>query len=674
MSADRTNQTIASTGRKKGRPLWGGLSMRSKLLGSFVALALLPLSILGSYLLVSLFNNADRSAERAITDKLRIGSLMWEVQKQSLLKTAKATAGDNFIILNRDLGLDRALRGYLDGIVTRNALNLAIIFDPAGRLLASTAELSNLTQFELLIAPSLVNIQANPEVRLVPVPAGDGESRLAVMALQPIFNYSHSLTGFVGTGSYLNTEPDSDREPFFTQRKAQLAIPYFILQDQHILYASNPELTTALKQAILSLDTSGTSPATLKTSLDARPYLVGTTILEESNPKLRLLVAYPSAYLRDEERRSLILVSAIIGGSLLAAILLALLLAKNISTPMVAIARSARAITAGDYSIQLPVDSSDEIGQMADEFNTMTLKLAHTMEELACEVEEHMAAEQYVRDMNNELETRVAERTRELADSLALLQKTQKDLVEAEKMAALGNLVAGIAHELNTPIGVMLTAVSSLNEQNSRMIGLASGTTVDLQALREYLDYSKEIESIVSRNLQRTVERIKFFQQIALGRSEEKTTRLNLHDYLEGFIHNFKAQNENHQCTLLNNIESDTFIDAAPGVLYQIFSNLADNCLQHGFDNKGCGTITIASVLHKQELVVSFTDDGIGIDPAVLPKIFEPFYSTKKSGSRAGLGLSVVYFLVSSHLGGTISCQSEPGQGTSFRINIPRQG
>jgi signal transduction histidine kinase len=674
MSSDPTSSSTAAT-KPKSQPVLSRLSMRSKLVYSFVAIALLPLSILGFYLLVSLFNNTSRNAERAIADKLRIGSLMWEVQKQGLLNMARNTAGDNFIILNRDLGLDKALRGYLEGIITRNDLNIAVILDPAGRLLASTGDLSSQPGLESRLIPYLSSSQINPEVRLIPVPAGSGKDKLAVMALHPIFNYSHNLTGFIATGSYLGNAAVVDEEPFFSHGKAQLAVPYFIMENQEILYASNPELVEDLSITALRKSLPGRQQPATKINIGSLPYLIGTAPLEQSDPKvqLSLLVAYPGAYLENEQLRSLILVSAVIGSSLLAAILLALLLAANISTPMVAIARGARAIVAGNYSIHLPVHSTDEIGQMAEEFNHMTLRLAHTMEELACEVEEHMAAEQYVRDMNNELENRVTERTRELADSLALLQKTQKELVEAEKMAALGNLVGGIAHELNTPIGVILTAVSSMKDQNTRMASLAATDAADKKTLQEYLEYSKEIETIISRNLQRTVERIKFFQQISQGKSEEKIVQLNLHTYVDDFLHSFKIQSGNSACTVLNAVAADVMIEASPGVLYQIFLNLANNSMHHGFEDQSCGTITIASEQHNNELVVNFMDNGKGIEPKVLPKIFEPFYSTKKSGLRAGLGLSVVYNLVSSHLSGTISCQSILGQGTSFRIHIPKR-
>lgn len=405
---------------------FGQLSIRRKLIFAFAAVALVPALILGGYLLSVRINESSEDASRYISDKVRIGSLMWEVQKQVLVNQTRSIALDNFIILNRDLGLDQALSGYLQGIQTRHALGLVLVLDTDGRIIGSGGVIPSDSRMEGLLSPYLSEDTQKTGPYPVYLPDDDGRLSVpALLAVYPVFNYSHRLTGYACGIVLLVHDASAQEQPFFNDLNTWVREPFFIMDRENIFYASRPELASFFKPGVTDITrlSGNRTPVALRHNNSG--YLVSSAVLEEgsANGLFYFVVAYPS-YLHERVLLwSLVVVVSAVIGSLALALLTGFLLSVSLSAPLVKIALGARAIGDGNYSVVLSYESSDEIGQMAQEFNKMTAKLSRTMETLAREAEEHMAAEQQVRVLNEELELRIADRNRELSEKNILLKE-----------------------------------------------------------------------------------------------------------------------------------------------------------------------------------------------------------------------------------------------------------
>lgn len=401
-------------------------SIRSKLISAFAAVSLVPVLILGIYLLAGRINQTEENAQRYIDDKLRIGALMWEVQKQVLENQTRTIALDNFVILNRDLGLDQPLSGYLQGVIDRYALGMALILDPDGKILASAGVSSDTSLIEQVFASFLIQEPQQSRPHIVYLPADNSNVDVpAMLSVHPVYNYSRRLTGYAVCVVILNYDAASPEHLFFDELNLWIQEPFFIQNTDSVFYSNL--LDIASSGHVFNFEQPG-SPGrksySQMTYENAR-YMVSSVVLEKLNGRdsVRLAVAYPSVYHERQLIISVTVVICIITGSLALALLVGFFLSENLSAPLVRIAQGARSIGEGDYSVRLPVISDDEVGQMAQEFNKMTSKLSRTMENLAREAEEHLAAEQQVRVLNEELEVRIADRTRELAEKNLLLKE-----------------------------------------------------------------------------------------------------------------------------------------------------------------------------------------------------------------------------------------------------------
>jgi PAS domain S-box-containing protein len=280
-------------------------------------------------------------------------------------------------------------------------------------------------------------------------------------------------------------------------------------------------------------------------------------------------------------------------------------------------------------------------------------------------------AERALRALNVELEARVEARTAELRQSLDELRAAQAQLVQSEKMAALGSLVAGIAHEINTPLGIGVTAAShvelavrALNERFAR-------GELTRQEMEGFLGNATEACEMVLANLQRAADLVRSFKQVAVDQSSGERRRFSLKPYLEEVLRSLGPQLRRTRHELLLVCPENLEIDSYPGAYSQIVTNLVLNSLTHGFDGIEQGRIEIEVLREGESLRLRYRDNGKGIAPEHLPKIFDPFFTTKRGVGGSGLGLHVLYNLVTQTLGGTIECRSKPGEGVSFEIDLP---
>ncbi len=258
----------------------------------------------------------------------------------------------------------------------------------------------------------------------------------------------------------------------------------------------------------------------------------------------------------------------------------------------------------------------------------------------------------------------------QLEDTLSQLKNTQQQLIETEKMAALGRLVSGVAHEINTPVGVGITATSSLLQRSEKLMALFERKAMTYSDLQSYLATSTEAEHLILDNFHRIAELIKSFKQLSIDQYAERRYRFSVKPYIQDIILSIKSQLKNKLINIVLECDEQLRIDNNPAIFAQILSNLLLNSFKHGFKNQTEGEITIAVKLQDSSLLIDYRDNGCGIDKEILPKIFDPFFSTNLQ-QHSGLGLHIVYNLVSQKLKGQIECESVVGEGAHFHLNLP---
>lgn len=263
-----------------------------------------------------------------------------------------------------------------------------------------------------------------------------------------------------------------------------------------------------------------------------------------------------------------------------------------------------------------------------------------------------------------QLELIVEERTQALTES-------QNKLNEAEKMAALGRLVAGLAHEINTPIGVAMTASSHINEQNKKVKTSVADATLTKSQLENYLEQLDESANLVNANLFRAAELIADFKKVSVMTSHERKSTFNIAEVIENTLQTLQPVLKENNITLSLKIHCDSNMYRDPANLIQSLNNLVLNSIHHGFDESEVGNKITVKVAEKfGKLVILYQDNGSGISDEVKQHIFEPFYTTKRNNGGTGLGMHIVYNMVTQGLGGDIVIGS-PARGAEFKLTIP---
>lgn len=259
-------------------------------------------------------------------------------------------------------------------------------------------------------------------------------------------------------------------------------------------------------------------------------------------------------------------------------------------------------------------------------------------------------AEEEIRRMNKELEHK---------------------LLLSQKMIALGSLVAETTHEINTPVSTGITAASGLIEKIRDLEQVYHDGDMARSDLERYLTTAEEAAQIILSNLKRAADLIKSFKVVAVDQCSETRRRFNMKDYLEEVLLSLRPKLKKTRHTVRLTCSETLELDSNPGALSQIISNLVINSLVHGFTSGDQGQIGI-EVQRKHDTVdLTYSDNGKGIPPEDLANIFDPFFTTTREKGGSGLGLNIVYKLVTQRLHGQITCESAPGKGTTFRLSFP---
>jgi signal transduction histidine kinase len=281
-------------------------------------------------------------------------------------------------------------------------------------------------------------------------------------------------------------------------------------------------------------------------------------------------------------------------------------------------------------------------------------------------------------DLNKSLEEIVDERTsqlekanRKLKDTLDELKTTQEKLIQSEKSAALAGMVAGVAHEINTPIGLCITAVSYLEEANKELSESYNNGALKKTDLEKFMNIVDETTKSTLINLNKASDLVRSFKQVAADQSSEEERTFYLKHYIQDVLLSLRPELKKWNCSIQINCDDKLTIKSYPGAFSQIITNLVMNTLIHGYNAGETVKINFNVTKGNGNLLFEYSDEGMGIKKDIQDKIFDPFFTTKRGNGGTGLGLNIVFNLVVNNLNGTIKCESEEGNGAAFIINIP---
>jgi len=353
--------------------------------------------------------------------------------------------------------------------------------------------------------------------------------------------------------------------------------------------------------------------------------------------------------LADISRKVLSIAVIFLGIILTAGVLIAL----SIRLPLQQIMMAMQAITSGDYGRQVQGTAArDEVGEMAR----------------AVEVFRENAIAK--RDIEDALRS-----SKEKAEGALLeLRAAQQNLIDAERLAALGGLVAGVAHEVNNPIGISLTVASSFARRSEMFEAeLKSNGALRRSQLDEFIRASRDAAQQLVANLHRAGELIQSFKQVAVDRSHAERRQFDLSESTDQIIASLRPVLKKATIAVTVEVPEGLVIDGYPGSYGQILTNLFLNAATHAFAGGRSGTISIsAKPRGPEDVEIVFADNGAGMTPEVQRQAFDPFFTTRRNDGGTGLGLHIVYNLVTQQLGGRMMLESRLGQGTTFRIMMPK--
>ena len=308
----------------------------------------------------------------------------------------------------------------------------------------------------------------------------------------------------------------------------------------------------------------------------------------------------------------------------------------------------------GEDAEELPETSRNEFGDVIRGFNLTQRKLRQVMQR-------RVQAEEAARAAAAQAEGALRE-----------LQAAQESLEQSEKLAGLGGLVAGVAHEVNTPIGVVLTGASVLEEATVQFTQALRGGSMRKSDVQAYARTAAESAHLIHSNAERAAHLIQSFKQVAVDQTSDQRRCFHLRHYLDELMTSLHASLRKAHASAMVQCDPALEMDSYPGLLAQVLTNLTMNAIIHAFEGREGGRVQLAVEHANDWLTLMFTDNGPGISEQHLGRIFEPFFTTRRGQGGTGLGLHIVYNIVTQQLGGTITVHNQDGGGACFTICIPR--
>jgi signal transduction histidine kinase len=344
-------------------------------------------------------------------------------------------------------------------------------------------------------------------------------------------------------------------------------------------------------------------------------------------------------------------------------------LSRYLFRPMQRLTAVSKQIAEGRLETRTGIDRSDEIGLLASVFDEMVTKIETSHHDL-----EHQVADR-TQELNltlSSLEYQVEERTNELSQKINQLEMAQNELIEVEKLASLGRMVAGFSHELNTPIGIVVGSVSHLQESMVKLHQLLKLEEVNERDLFELISFIDDASDLAFRNTKRAAQLVQSFKRTSVNHYDTEKRRFLVHEAIEDVMLGINPKLKHTNIRLNIDCADDMEIYAQAGKLEQIIQNLIDNSVLHGFnDAEDEGEIGLRLGYINDDLLIEYWDTGKGMDDDGRKRLFEPFYTTAHDKGGSGLGMFVIYNIIRTELKGTIQCDSALGEGCRFTIQIP---
>ncbi|MEZ7277724.1 HAMP domain-containing sensor histidine kinase [Pseudoalteromonas sp. CO302Y] len=324
-----------------------------------------------------------------------------------------------------------------------------------------------------------------------------------------------------------------------------------------------------------------------------------------------------------------------------------------------------------NYETRAKKTNIDEINQLAASLNIM---LARTQKQ----IERHEKDKQEIKQLNQSLEEKVNQRTialreanQELLNTLERMHQYQNQIVENEKMASLGQMVAGVAHEVNTPIGLGITGSTLLRDKLAEICTQFEQKTLTSTHLKRFIDDGIENLDLIYRNLNRAAELVSSFKKVAVNQDSESTSQVNLNNLLSDVVLSMRSEIQYRNPNITINCDKDLNIETKSGPLQQVLQQLLSNSVIHAFNDDKDNEITFNVQKNESNFTIHYFDNGIGVEKSVKKRIFDPFVTTKRGEGGSGLGMHLVYNLVTQALGGSIVYDELAQDGAHFIITLP---
>lgn len=343
----------------------------------------------------------------------------------------------------------------------------------------------------------------------------------------------------------------------------------------------------------------------------------------------------------------------------LLAMVLSFILPKMFSEPVEMLLAAMQTSRAGTF---LPVNEqrSDEFAKLFEGYNLMVTDLQQQFEKQQQSLVTIEEQKQTIEEYTHHLEGLVQERTREL--------------IESEKMASLGGLVVGVSHEINTPVGTGITSVSIVQEALGEIQARFERDELRRSDMECFFQQANTAIGLALHNLQRASSLVSSFKRVAVNQSHEEPVRFYLQETLHDITCSLQPKISGHAQVVEIDCSFEIELFSFPGVLYQIVANLVSNALQHAYpDRSTAGHICLCAELQTSELLLQCRDDGVGMMPEIAERMFDPFFTTARGSGGTGLGMHIVYNLVTQKLNGRVSVDTAPSQGTNVSVRIPLQ-